>query len=161
VTRILPGHEEADWPQEIAVSVQPATFRGFANPVDPTPAELQAWAYHPDATLLQTLPPDWDLLVSGDRLIGTLFNIALDSGCPARRFALHCLYIYAADGVRTNFRAHPRRRLRKFVENAEHTGDEMLVVWAHNVRVLLVRPELFDYHDWCEGGLVRKPRRIG
>jgi hypothetical protein len=143
------------------VSVQPATFRGFANPVDPTPAELRAWAYHPDAALLQTMPPDWDLLVSGDRLIGTLFEIAMDPGCPARRFALHCLYIYAADGIRTNFRAHPRRRLRKFVETAEHEGDEMPVIWAHNVRMLLARPELFDYHDWCEGGLVRNLRRIG
>ena len=107
------------------------------------------------------MPQDWDLLVSGDRLIGTLFELAMDASCPARRFALHCLYIYAADGIRTNFRAHPRRRLRKFVENAEHDGDEMPVVWAHNVRMLLARPELFDYHDWCEGGLVRNPRRIG
>ncbi len=143
------------------MSVQPATFRGFANPVDPTTAELRAWAYHPDPTLLQTMPQDWDLLVSGDRLIGTLFELAMDPGCPARRFALHCMYIYAADGIRTNFRAHPRRRLRKFVENAEHDGDEMPVIWAHNVRMLLARPELFDYHDWCEGGLVRNPRRIG
>jgi hypothetical protein len=141
--------------------VQPATFPGFANPVDPTPAELRAWAYHPDASQLRTMPADWDLLVSGDRLIGTLFDLAMDASCPARRFALHCLYIYAADGIRTNFRAHPRRRLRKFVESAEQGGDETTVVWAHNVRMLLARPDLFDYHDWCEGGLVRSPRRIG
>jgi hypothetical protein len=144
------------------VSVQPATFRGFANPVDPTPAELRAWAYHPDPSLLYAMPPDWDLLVSGDRLIGTLFDLAMDPVCPARRFALHCLYIYAADAIRTNFRAHPRRRLRKFVENAEHEGDEMPKVWAHNVRMLLAHSDtLFDYHEWCEGGLVRNPRRIG
>jgi hypothetical protein len=23
-----------------------------------------------------------------------------------------------------------------------------------------VGPELFDYRDWCEGGLVRQPRRL-
>jgi hypothetical protein len=142
------------------VSVQSAAFHGFTNPVDPTPAELRSWAYHPDAALLHTLPPDWDLLVSSDRLITTLFDIASDPGCPAHRFGLHCLYIYAADGVRTNFRAHPRRRLRKFVETAEQAGNEMLGIWAHNVRMLLARPELFEYHDWCEGGLVRSPRRI-
>jgi len=143
------------------VSVQDAVFHGFANPVDPTPAELRAWAYHPDVVQLQSMPPDWDLLVSGDHLVGTLFDLAMDLKCPARRFALHCLYIYAADAIRTNFRAHPKRRLRKFVEQAESEGDELLAVWAHNTRMLLARPDLFDYHEWCEGGLVRHPRRIG
>jgi hypothetical protein len=143
------------------VSVQQATFRGFANPVDPTPAELRGWAYHPEAVPLQSMPPDWDLLVAGDRLIGTLFEVALDSNCPTRRFALHCLYIYAADGIRTGFKAHPKRKLRKFVEMAEAEGDDFLGVWAHNTRMLLARPDLFDYHDWCEGGLVRNPRRLG
>jgi hypothetical protein len=142
------------------VSLQPAAFQGFANPVDPTSAELRAWAYHPDERVLSAMPQDWDLLVSGDRLIGTLFELAMDPACPARRFALHCLYIYAADGIRTEFRAHPKRRLRKFVEQAEEGGDDPLVTWAHNTRMLLARPELFQYHDWCEGGLVRQPRRI-
>jgi hypothetical protein len=142
------------------VSLQPAAFQGFANPVDPTSAELRAWAYHPDERVLSAMPQDWDLLVSGDRLIGTLFELAMDPACPARRFALHCLYIYAADGIRTEFRAHPKRRLRKFVEQAEEGGDDPLVTWAHNTRMLLARPELFEYHDWCEGGLVRQPRRL-
>jgi hypothetical protein len=142
------------------VSLQQVAFRGFANPVDPTPAELRAWAYHPDTVKLQTMPPDWDLLVAGDRLVGTLLDLALDVNCPARRFALHCLYIYAADAIRTKFRAHPKRRLRRLVEQAEAEGDELLETWAHNTRVLLAIPDLFDYRDWCEGGLVRRPRRL-
>jgi hypothetical protein len=142
------------------VSLQQVTFRGFANPVDPTPAELRAWAYHPDTIKLQTMPPDWDLLVASDRLVGTLLELAMDPKCPARRFALHCLYIYAADGIRTKFRAHPKRRLRKLVEQAESDGDDVIELWAHNTRVLLALPELFDYRDWCEGGLVRSPRRL-
>jgi hypothetical protein len=143
------------------VSVQQTAFRGFANPVDPSAGELRAWAYHPDTVPLQSMPADWDLLVAGDRLVGTLFEIAMDPSCPARRFALHCLYIYAADGIRTGFRAHPKRRLRKLVEQAEQEGDELLATWAHNTRMLLARPDIFDYHDWCEGGLVRQPRRLG
>ncbi len=142
------------------MSVQESVFQGFANPVDPTPAELRAWAYHPDSVDLQAMPPDWDLLVSGDPLIFTLFELSLDRGCPARRFALHCLYIYAADAIRTNFQAHPRRRLRRMVEQAEREGDEVLAVWAHNVRTLLARRVPFEYRDWCEGGLVRRPRRL-
>jgi hypothetical protein len=142
------------------VGVQPATVQGFANVVDPSPQEMRVWAYHPDPDLLPNMPADWDLLVANDRLVGTLFELAIDTGCPARRFALHCLYIYAADAIRTNFRAHPRRKLRRFVEQAEEDGDELLTTWAHNTRMLLARPDLFDYHDWCEGGLVRRPRKL-
>ena len=142
------------------MTLQQVSFRGFANPVDPTPAELRAWAYHPESIRLQAMPNDWDLLVANDRLIGHLFNLAMDPRCPARRFALHCLYIYAADAIRTKFRAHPKRRLRRLVEQAEDDGDELLEMWAHNTRVLLALPELFDYHDWCVGGLVRTPRRL-
>ena len=143
------------------MTVQQSAFSGFANPVDPSPGELRAWAYNPDTVPLQSMPPDWDLLVSGDRLIPTLFELAMDRSCPARRFALHCLYIYAADGIRTQFRAHPKRRLRKLVQQAESLGDEPMKVWAHNSRVLLAKPDLFEYHDWCEGGLVRQGRRLG
>jgi hypothetical protein len=142
------------------MSVTQSAFHGFANPVDPSAAELKAWAYNPDSVPLQSMPPDWDLLVSGDRLVMTLFELAMDRSCPARRFALHCLYIYAADGIRTQFRAHPKRRLRKLVQQAESIGDEPMQVWAHNSRVLLAKPDLFDYHDWCEGGLVRSNRKL-
>ncbi|MFI6821219.1 hypothetical protein ACIBJE_09710 [Micromonospora sp. NPDC050187] len=138
-----------------------STFPGFANPVDPSAAELRTWAYQPDSVPLTSMPPDWDLLVAGDHLVPTLFELAMDPACPARRFALHCLYIYAADGIRTQFRAHPKRRLRKLVEQAELTGDHLVRTWAYNARVLMDRPDLFDYHDWCEGGLVRENRRIG
>ncbi len=142
------------------MSTTSAMFRGFSNPVDPSPNELRTWAYSPDSVPLSSMPPDWDLLISGDRLISTLFDLAMDPSCPARRFALHCCYIYAADAIRTGFKAHPRRKLRKLVEEAEEEGDELMATWAHNTRVLLAKPGLFDYHDWCEGGLVRHVRRL-
>ena len=78
----------------------------------------------------------------------------------ARRFALHCMYIYAADGVRPNATSQRKRRLKKYVERAEEVGDEPMAMWAHNCRVLMTRPELYDYEDWIEGGLVRHPRRL-
>jgi hypothetical protein len=142
-----------DW---LTVSLQQISFRGFANPVDPTPAELRAWAYHPEMVTLQNMPPDWDLLVASDRLVGTLLDLALDANCPARRFALHCLYIYAADSIRTKLRAHPKRRLRKLVEQAEEAGDDPVVGRTPGC----CAAGLFDYRDWCEGGLVRAPRRL-
>ena len=61
---------------------------------------------------------------------------------PARPAASPCTacYIYAADAIRTGFKAHPRRKLRKLVEEAEEEGDELMAIWAHNTRVLLARP---------------------
>lgn len=142
------------------MSGQDSTFHGFTNPVDPSPAELRAWAYHPDSVPLTSMPPDWDLLVAGNGLVATLFDLAMDPACPARRFALHCLYIYAADGIRTRFRAHPKRRFWKLVERAEQEGDEPMRTWAQNSRILLAQPDVFNYRDWCEGGLVRENRRL-
>ena len=46
-------------------------------------------------------------------------------------------------------------------DGAEEIGDEPMAIWAHNCRVLMSRPEIFDYADWIEGGLVRHPRRLG
>lgn len=142
------------------MSAPSTVFRGFANPVDPTHSELRTWAYAPSSVPLSDMPADWDLLLAGDHLVLTLFELSMDVDCPARRFTLHCLYIYAADAIRTGFKAHPRRRLRKLVEEAEGDGDTLMKNWAHNTRVLLARPDLFDYHDWCEGGLVRQGRRL-
>jgi hypothetical protein len=143
------------------MSLREARFAGFANPVDPTAEELRAWAYQPDTVPLEAMPAEWDLLLSTDELAGTLLDLAMDRSCPARRFALHCLYIYAADGVRQNATGHRKRRMRKFIERADQWGDDLMQTWAHNCRVLMDRPELLDYSEWCEGGLVRHPRRIG
>jgi hypothetical protein len=143
------------------LSVQQTRFRGFVNPADPTSVELRAWANRPNSVPLHTLPANWDQLVVNERLIGTIYEIAMKPSCPARRFGLHCMYLYSADAVRTDFRVHPRRRLKKFVESAESSNDKMMSAWAHNTRMLLARPTLFNYHDWCEGGLVRHPRRLG
>ena len=133
---------------------------GFANLVDPRPTELQAWAYDPKAVPLDFMPPDWDLLIAGDALAPTLFELAMDRACPARLFALHCMYIYAADSVRRNASSQRKRRLEKYVRRAAEVGDEQLRVWAHNCRMLMSHPELFSHEEWMEGGLVRRPRRI-
>lgn len=137
------------------------TFAGFANPAEPQSQELRTWAYHPDSVPPDQLPPQWDVQIATDRLISTLFSLALDSTCPARRFAIHCLYVYAARGVTDQFRQQSKRQLRQLVEYAERRGDDPLRIWAHNTRVLLACPQMFREADWYEGGLARNPRRLG
>jgi hypothetical protein len=135
---------------------------GFDNPVDPQPAELRAWAFHPEAMPLNALPRDWDLLVATDRLVPTLYKLAIDRHCPARHFALHALYIYAAQTLRHAAQAGRRRcqRLRKLTDDAVRHRDEIMRTWAHNCRTLQGHPHVFRVEDWIDGGLVRRPRRL-
>jgi hypothetical protein len=137
---------------------QPA-FAGFVNPVNPQPEELRAWAYDPAAGAPQTAA-QWDLLLADDELVPTLVELAADPVCPKRTFALHCLYLYAADAVRTGFRAHPKRRVKKLLDQAEDTADAWVTLWVANTYALIKNPDLFDYYEWCQGGLARRPRRL-
>ena len=130
----------------------------FVDPVNPTRDEVVAWAY--DSRAGAPVAQDWDLVVADDEIAPALVDLAADPVCPKRTFALHCLYIYAGDSVRTGFRAHTKRRLRKLLELADATNDAWVTLWAYNTRALVKDPKLFDYVEWCEGGLARRPRRI-
>ncbi|GLZ80551.1 hypothetical protein Afil01_53580 [Actinorhabdospora filicis] len=138
--------------------VERDAFAGFADPVNPTREEVVAWAYDPAAGV--PMSQDWDLMVAEDDIAPALVDLAADPVCPKRTFALHCLYIYAGDAVRTGFRAHPKRRLVKVLEVADTKGDPWVSLWVHNTRALIAEPGLFDYADWCDGGLARRPRRV-
>lgn len=134
-------------------------FAGFADPVNPGADELRAWGYDPAAG-----PPpgmqDWDLLLASDELAPTLLELAADPLCPKRTFALHCLYLYCGDAVRTGFRAHPRRRVRKLLDQGRASQDPWVMLWVDNTKALIADPNRFDYQEWCEGGLARRPRRL-
>jgi hypothetical protein len=135
---------------------------GFADPVDPRPDELRAWAYNPASVPASALPSDWDLLVANDTLATTLFELAMDPYCPARRFAVHCLHVYAGEALRpsANFSRGRLRRLRHFIDVAARSADEIMQIWAHNCRVLNDHPDVFRPDDWIDGGLTRDPVRL-
>lgn len=133
-------------------------FSGFATPAVPTEEEIRAWAADPNAG-----PPDgrqWDLLLATDELIHTWLELAADPVCPKRAFALHVLYIYAGDSVRTKFKVHSRKKVDKLLEAASEYRDQWVRLWVRNTKALIKYPKLFDYQEWCNGGLVRNPRRI-
>ena len=138
--------------------VDRARFTGFVDPVNPTRDEVVAWAYDPVAGV--PVSQDWDLVVADDEIAPALLELACDPVCPKRTFALHCLYIYAGDSVRTGFRAHPKRKVLKLLELAAGKGDPWVALWTYNTKALISDPRLFDYGDWCDGGLARRPRRI-
>jgi len=138
--------------------VSEASFTGFAHPALPTVEEIRAWALDP-----ASVAPEgrhWDLTLATDELVDTWLELAGDATCPKRSFALHVLYIYSGDAVRTKFRVHSRKRVDKLLEKAKGTRDQYVGLWAANTKALIRRPDLFDYDEWCNGGMVRRPRRL-
>ncbi|MDN3243352.1 hypothetical protein [Glycomyces tritici] len=134
------------------------SFTGFARPAVPTPQEIREWALDPYSTAPEGR--QWDLTLATDELVDTWLDLAADATCPKRSFALHVLYIYAGDAVRTNFRVHSRKRVDRLLEKAVDSRDQYVELWAANTKALIRQPDLFDYHEWCNGGLVRGPRRL-
>ena len=92
------------------------SFTGFARPAVPTPQEIRDWAL--DAYSTAPEGRQWDLTLATDELVDTWLDLAADATCPKRSFALHVLYIYAGDAVRTKFRVHSRKRVDKLLEKA-------------------------------------------
>ncbi|THV41445.1 hypothetical protein [Glycomyces buryatensis] len=134
------------------------SFTGFAHPAVPTAEEIRTWALDPIS-----VAPDgrqWDLTLATDDLAETWLDLAADATCPKRSFALHVLYIYSGDAVRTKFRVHPRKRLDKLLDKSREIRDQYVELWAANTQALIRQPDLFDYDEWCNGGLVRRPRRL-
>ncbi|MFI5821329.1 hypothetical protein ACIA8I_19835 [Streptomyces rishiriensis] len=128
----------------------------FEDGADPTPEEMTAWAYTPEAQ-----PPfaqDWDIIATRPAFGSLFLTLAADSKCPQRRFFLGCLYLLAGDAVRTRFRTMPEGSLIELTSEAMSTGEAWVCTWAGRTQALLRTPESFSYEDWCAPqGLASRP----
>jgi len=119
------------------------------NPLDPTEAEIRAWAYEADS--LEPMQ-DWHLIIWGEVDPGLLVELAADPDCPKRSYFLWCLYGRIGDEVRTS-------RLDDLtwatVDRSLTGGEAAVARWAARSTTLRDRPELFNYEDWCGGELAR------
>lgn len=129
------------------------TFEDVANP---TPEEMTAWAYAPEAQ-----PPvsqDWDIIATRPAFGSLFLTLAADRQCPHRRFFLGCLYLLAGDAVRTRFQTMPEVSLRALTDEAMSAGEAWVSTWAARTRGMVRTPESFDYEDWCDPrGLASTP----
>ncbi|MFD9888339.1 hypothetical protein ACFWY9_03295 [Amycolatopsis sp. NPDC059027] len=125
----------------------------FEDVVNPTAAEITAWAYTPGA---EQPMEDWDLILAlTDK--GLLLELVADPSCPQREILLSCLYIYTGDAVRARYRTSPERDLLAVLAQAEKYDEPWLTTWAKRTRALMAAPETFDYDAWCGEGLARSP----
>jgi hypothetical protein len=119
------------------------------NPVEPTEAEIRAWAY--DADSLEPIQ-DWDLIIWGGVRPGLLVELTSDSDCPRRSYFLRCLYGRIGDEVRAG---RLDAETWAVVDRSINSDDSAVSRWAARSATLRNRPELFEYEDWCGGELAR------
>jgi len=120
------------------------------DPWNPTPDEIREWAYTPGA-----LEPcqDWELALAWTRHERALLELASDESCPARRYILSVLYRIVGDAVRSDFRSPARPIIEGFIRRGDEYRHPDIARWQARSEELLHRPELFDYEQWCGGGL--------
>ena len=123
------------------------------DPWNPSYDEIREWAYTPGA--MQPCQ-DWDLAIEWTAHERVLFELASDEACPARRFMLKVLYLIVGDAVRSNFHSENRPFIEGFIRRGTEYPHPDITRWQARSHELLRRPELFDYDQWCAGGLAQE-----
>lgn len=142
---------------ELVRPIHAATFRWnsfghFAvnDPWNPSSSEIREWAFDADS-----LAPceDWDLALSWAQDERVYLSLASDDSCPKRRFFLSVIYLMVGDAVRSKFNVRSRPIIEGFIALGDEYRHPDIQSWQTRSRRLLANPDLFDYADWCGGGL--------
>jgi hypothetical protein len=125
----------------------------FADPWNPQPEEVRAWAYEPDA---EEPTQDFDLALRWARHERAYFDLASDPACPARLYFLSVLYLIVGDTVRNGFAEDPEPVVRGFIDRGGEYDHADIRTWQERSRELLADPASFDHEAWCAGGFARR-----
>ncbi|MBA3742045.1 hypothetical protein [Sporichthya sp.] len=125
----------------------------FADPANPSPAELRAWAKCNDLEPME----DWDLVLADLRYADVLVEQVANEACPSQRYLLAARYLLAGNAVRSGFTGLARADLEEVVATARATGNAWLEFWVARSEQLMANPAEFDYALWCAGGFAKRP----
>src|SRR5262245_32200531 len=123
------------------------------DPWNPMPDEVREWAY--DAESLEPCQ-DWDLALCWAQHERAYLELASDEACPKRRYFLALLYLMVGDAVRSEFRHRPQPIIEGLIDRGNEYRHRDIKQWQARSRELLKHQGLFDYDEWCGGGLVRE-----
>ena len=115
------------------------TDSSFADAVNPTAAELTAWAYADEPEPMQ----DFDIIVATPEFATTLVGLVNDPSCTKRQYllgSLYCLVGHTAPGD---------EQLHQAVLMAERRADPWVSTWGRRSRHVINHREDFDRDDWC------------
>ena len=111
----------------------------LVDEVNPTLAEIRAWAYSGSVEPMQ----DWDIIVADLPNLELLLDLVGDQACPARGFLLGSLYCVVGHSDRND------PQLPSAVTAAEASTEVWLRTRGRRVRQVLADPSDFRRDDWC------------
>jgi hypothetical protein len=123
----------------------------FADEVNPTHAELRAWAAERGAMCPME---DWDLMITAGSENDMVCLELAASDLPNADFFLRCLHIVIGDALRTEWRTRSREEIEGLVAQGAPSANAAVRKWAQAARQVLSRPDTFDAEDWIHGGAV-------
>ncbi|WCN37018.1 hypothetical protein [Aneurinibacillus uraniidurans] len=115
------------------------------DPWNPTHEEIIEWAYDKDSLCEQ----DWDLAITDMENADVLLSLASDSSCPSQSFFLNCIYLLVGDAIRSKKSVN---EIIELLNRAEKINEPHIRKWIERSKVLIEKPETFNYELWCDGG---------
>ena len=122
------------------------------DPFNPTPDEIREWASTKGAMEPEQ---DWDLHLAKLRYLDLYVSLAADQSCPSWDYFLRVLYLIVGDAVRSAFRAESRKSIEELLQMTERYPQHYFRVLRERSAKLLLDPNIFNYDDWCAGGMLQ------
>jgi hypothetical protein len=120
----------------------------FANSLNPTEAELRAWAAEIGAGEPMG---DWDLVLSWGMEPGRLrllVDLAADSTLPNAAFFLMALYTWVSYTARQKDFDRWRPQYDRWLDVAKGVRDPAVKRWRNRARRIFQGVDSFDYDSW-------------
>lgn len=112
----------------------------FADVVNPTAAELRAWAYSDTYAPME----DFGILLDRTEVLPVVIECAADPFCPVQSFMLLSLYCTVG-----HLQAEDRSRVRAAAAHACDSRDPAVRTWAARAVDVIDDRQKMNRSEWC------------
>jgi hypothetical protein len=125
--------------ESCVVGSKPGAFF-FADVVNPTAAELRAWAYAGADEPIE----DFEMMLDATDVLPVVIECAADPLCPEQDFMLRSLYCTVG-----HLQVEDRARVRAVAASARESSDAAVRTWAARATGVIDGTQEMNRPEWC------------